>query len=349
MPNNTVNQPPIFRDLERQRRREFNNRSNLNPILNIGGPYSRDFALPTPPGPTPTPTITPTQTPTQTVTPTPTLTPTFPLPTPTPSPTGIVPVLGKNASYVGFTAGTGAGRQMHKVYRFEMANIYNRFSYGLVGGGFEIIYGTFNSTDFQLNGSCGIDLEGNLFLTPSLNNSKGSAFYKKPFIFKSESDTTIPPFSAYFEFDYSSLSPNPTDTYAGAGADGMTFCIQSLNNTVGGPGGGMGYIGILSSFAVEFDNYNNYCNSIVNDCIPTNRISLPFNYTNHLGINLNGSLKSKPVSGTPVSLNDLARKYCWVYYENNTITVYLTNVETKPQEIALYANNISLTGCLFPL
>jgi len=348
VPNNTVNQPPIFRDLERQRRREFNIRSSLNPILNIGGPYSRDFALPTPPA-TPLPTITPTPTPTQTVTPTPTLTPTFPLPTPTPSPTGIVPILGKNASYVGFTAGTGSGRQQHKVYRFEMANIYNRFSYGLVGGGFEIIYSTFNSTDFQLNGSSGIDLNGNLYLTLSEYNKSGSAFYKKPFVFKSESDTTIPPFSAYFEFDYTSLSPNFTAPQAGAGADGMTFCIQSLNNTVGGPGGGMGYMGILSSFAIEFDNYNNYCNSLVNDCIPPNRIPLPLDYTNHLGINLNGSLKSEPVSGTPVSLNDLSKKYCWVYYNNNTITVYLTNVEVKPDEVALYANNLVLSSCLFPI
>lgn len=46
MPNNTVNQPPIFRDLERQKRAAFKQRSSSKPILNLGGPYTRDLEIP---------------------------------------------------------------------------------------------------------------------------------------------------------------------------------------------------------------------------------------------------------------------------------------------------------------
>ncbi len=41
-------------------------------------------------------------------------------------------------------------------------------------------------------------------------------------------------------------------------ADGFTFCLQSAgNNTVGAPGGGMGYQGIGTSVALKFDTYSN--------------------------------------------------------------------------------------------
>lgn len=41
------------------------------------------------------------------------------------------------------------------------------------------------------------------------------------------------------------------------GADGMTFSLQPVNNTVGNPGQGMGMEGISPSFFVEFDTYQN--------------------------------------------------------------------------------------------
>lgn len=41
------------------------------------------------------------------------------------------------------------------------------------------------------------------------------------------------------------------------GADGMTFSLQSVSNTVGSTGNGLGMAGIYPSFFVEFDTYQN--------------------------------------------------------------------------------------------
>lgn len=41
------------------------------------------------------------------------------------------------------------------------------------------------------------------------------------------------------------------------GADGMTFAFQAVNINVGGPGGGLGILGVNPSLAIEFDTYPN--------------------------------------------------------------------------------------------
>ena len=58
-------------------------------------------------------------------------------------------------------------------------------------------------------------------------------------------------FGDYYPNDGSWSSPG------NGGADGIAFVIQSLSNTEGGGGGGLGYRGISPSIAIEFDTFNN--------------------------------------------------------------------------------------------
>ena len=58
-------------------------------------------------------------------------------------------------------------------------------------------------------------------------------------------------FGDYYPNDGSWSSPG------NGGADGIAFVLQSLSNTEGGGGGGLGYRGISPSIAIEFDTFNN--------------------------------------------------------------------------------------------
>lgn len=63
-------------------------------------------------------------------------------------------------------------------------------------------------------------------------------------------------------------------------ADGFTFVLAKASSGLGGAGGGMGYFGVPNSVAIEFDTYDN------NEA----------GGSNHIGLDLNGSLASSPVS-----------------------------------------------------
>ncbi len=96
------------------------------------------------------------------------------------------------------------------------------------------------------NGSTGLD-DTRLQLTSGVANQAGTAFYNTPL--------NILSFTTDFSFQLSN-----------AGADGITFTIQSNNPTALGPsGGGLGYGpdspggtgGIPNSVAIKFDTYSN--------------------------------------------------------------------------------------------
>ena len=104
-------------------------------------------------------------------------------------------------------------------------------------------------TGLQVNGNSACT-GGMLRLTPSLGGQSGSAF----------STTTVPlgpgaTFSTFFVFQMT--SPGGAGDSDGAGADGLTFTVQPVSSSVGGGGGGMGYAGIPTSLAVEFDTFFN--------------------------------------------------------------------------------------------
>lgn len=81
--------------------------------------------------------------------------------------------------------------------------------------------------------------------------------------------------------------------------------MQSVANNVGGAGGGIGYQGIPSSVAVEFDSWNNG--------------SIDGFSSNHAGIDVNGNVNSVVRAEiTAADLNDGDIWNAWVDYDGTT-------------------------------
>jgi len=79
----------------------------------------------------------------------------------------------------------------------------------------------------------------------------------------------------------------------GQGADGLTFTVldagsHNPNTALGGGGGGLGYLGLGNSFAVELDTWNNG--------------AIDGNNANHVGVNQNGSINSVARANLPFAL-----------------------------------------------
>jgi hypothetical protein len=117
-------------------------------------------------------------------------------------------------------------------------------------------FNDFSSTaGLTLNGNAagnvnnGIDPNPVLRLAPAQTGQRGSAF------------TTLVENIAAFNTTFQFRITNPGGAHDGTdyGADGITFTIQGVGDTaLGGGGGGLGYLGIGSSVAVEFDTWNNW-------------------------------------------------------------------------------------------
>lgn len=110
-----------------------------------------------------------------------------------------------------------------------------------------ISYPNFNST-------AGLTMVGNtattgspgvLRIVPANYGQSGAAYSTTPIALGSNAT-----FSTQFQFQFT-----------GAGgidpADGITFVLAASPNGLGGAGGGLGYIGVPNSVAIEFDTYNN--------------------------------------------------------------------------------------------
>jgi hypothetical protein len=164
-----------------------------------------------------------------------------------------------------------------------------------------ISYPDFSSTaGLQLNGAAApaVDSAGRnvLRLTTSSGSQGGSAFSQTQVILANQAS-----FSTFFSFRFT-IPQN-------GGADGMAFVVQNQANNVGGVGGGLGYAGIPTSVAVEFDTFDN---GEIN--------------ANHVGINLNGNTAS--TAANAVSLDPLGQLdqsdgidriwYSWVDYNGLT-------------------------------
>lgn len=116
-------------------------------------------------------------------------------------------------------------------------------------------YPNFSSTaGLTLNGAAATT-GGVLQPTPSAGNSSGSTFTTSQISLGAGAE-----FSTFFQFRLT----NPGGI---APADGIAFVLQTVNNNVGGLGGGLGYLGIANSVGIEFDTYNN--GSGAGDRIPT--------------------------------------------------------------------------------
>ncbi len=169
---------------------------------------------------------------------------------------------------------------------------------------------SFNYCDFSsaqgLSVNYNASLQGDaLSLTPNTLWQRGSAFTTVPFPF----DATTS-FHTFFRFR---IGPNAT------GADGFAFVLQSGNATaIGNAGYGLGYEGIGSSFAVEFDTYDNGATD------PD---------ANHVAVLFDGNIAVHVAVATPAfALASDKDKYVWIDYDAplQTLEVFLAEDPFKP-------------------
>jgi hypothetical protein len=189
---------------------------------------------------------------------------------------------------------------------------------------------TFNdfsaSGTLTLNGNTAVVTTGDgqvLRLVPATFSQGGSAF--------NSATINASTFSTAFQYRLT----NPGGAFDGTdfGADGFTFVVQNVSASIGSGGGGLGYLGIGASAAVEFDTWNN--GPGFSD----------FN-SNHLGIDTNGNIASLVV--TPVAPNfDNGQLWtAWIDYDGTTLEVRtnMTGVRPVLPNLSLALNIPALLG-----
>lgn len=188
-------------------------------------------------------------------------------------------------------------------------------------GSTTVVFADFSDTSMlQLNGSAATADSGGvtvLRLTPAAGGQSGSAFLTEAITFEADAS-----FSTNFEFQITGDEGGIGDD-DGGGADGLAFVVQTVSNTAGGSGGGIGYEGIPNSIAVEFDTYDN------------DEIS-----GNHVGLDLNGSVSSVSVVDILTRMNDGNVWYVWIDYDGaiDVIEVRLSQVNVRPATADLSAS-----------
>lgn len=188
-----------------------------------------------------------------------------------------------------------------------------------------ISYTDFSSTaGLQLNGNAAAANDGSrnvLRVTPSLQGQAGSAF--------STTAITLAPnvsFSTKFSFNFNQQLNN--------GADGLVFVVQTVSNTAGGAGGGIGYEGLLQSVGIEFDNWDNGSGDNFSN--------------NHVGININGVMNSVAINTSlPVILDSGNDLFSWIDYNGtaNLLEVRLSGVDFRPVS-SLLSSTVDLANVL---
>lgn len=112
-----------------------------------------------------------------------------------------------------------------------------------------------------------------LRLTPAMTGQRGAGYSTAAVALG-----TGATFSTTFQFQI-------TNTGGIAPADGLTFVVAAASTGLGGSGGGIGYLGVPNSVAVEFDTFNNG----------------EVGGSNHVGVDSNGVLANNGVSPYGVS------------------------------------------------
>lgn len=174
-----------------------------------------------------------------------------------------------------------------------------------------INYADFTSTaGLQLNGNAATATDSSsrnvLRVTPSTFGQSGSAFSTSAVTLGADVS-----FSTKFSFNF--------NQQLNGGADGLVFVVQTVSNTSGGAGGGIGYAGLPNSVGVEFDNWNNG--------------GIDGNSENHAGIDLNGDVNSVALNTSlPFLLDSGIDLFSWIDYNGVTdlLEVRLSNVNIRP-------------------
>lgn len=174
-----------------------------------------------------------------------------------------------------------------------------------------ILFNDFSSTaGLTLNGNAAAAVDDSLRnvlrVTPATGNQSGSAFSTAAVTLNSNVS-----FSTKFRFNF--------NHQGNGGADGLVFVVQTVSNSVGGLGGGIGYAGLGNSVGVEFDNWNNGGGD--------------GNNGNHVGIDINGNMSSVARNDAPgFTLDSSTDLVAWVDYNGATdqLEVRLNNSDTRP-------------------
>jgi hypothetical protein len=167
-----------------------------------------------------------------------------------------------------------------------------------------------NTTGLVLNGDSavvGVDLR----LTPSQPNRGGSTFTQDAIDLGPDAT-----FSTAFSFRISNGAGFDDPGGGIDGADGIAFVLQTVNNSVGAVGAGLGYAGIQPSLAIEFDTFRN---TNIND--PDG---------NHMGISENGDPDSVLTAGIAEVLNDGSVYHAWADYDGATLEVRFASTASRP-------------------
>ncbi|MCM8595550.1 L-type lectin-domain containing protein [Accumulibacter sp.] len=190
-----------------------------------------------------------------------------------------------------------------------------------------LIYNDFSSVSgLKLNGNAA--QAGNVLrVTPANYNQSGSAFSQTAISLASNVS-----FSSAFSFRITNSGGSSDGD--GLGADGITFTVQTVSNTAGGIGGGIGYAGILNSVAIEYDTWDN--GTSFND--PNG---------NHVGVDLAGDIASVQTAVVGTRMNDGNVWYSWVDYDGTTknLEVRLSQSSSRPAA-AILTGNVDLAAAL---
>jgi hypothetical protein len=185
-------------------------------------------------------------------------------------------------------------------------------------------------SDWQINGDAiGLNpnADNNLRLTESAGFQGGSAFLSNAITLNAESS-----FQAFFKFQIAN-SAGASDI-DGIGADGLVFVVQTNDNSVGGVGGGIGYLGIENSVGIEFDTWNNGA-------------LLDADSGNHVGINIDGSIASSALVTESVRFNDADIWSVWVDYNGaNDLLEVRWSMDGLRVDDALLSLEVDLTAVL---
>ena len=157
-------------------------------------------------------------------------------------------------------------------------------------------------------------------LTPAAKKQKGSAFFDSALAISADTS-----FSTQFQFQVLGST---------VGADGFTFMLQNDIQGVsalGGHGGGIGYVGIEQSLAIEFDSYlNSKSESDIND--------------NHISVLQDGNTTAAlAVADAQIDINGGSLLNAWIDYDglSDNLEVYLSDTANKPS-VSLLSLNIEL-------
>ncbi len=183
---------------------------------------------------------------------------------------------------------------------------------------------------FQLNGSAAsipnpAAPDNALRLTNNLSQS-GSAFLTDAISLNNQAS-----FSARFDFRiFDAIGSFDKD---GWGADGLSFVVQTVSNSVGGAGGGIGYRYITDSVGIEFDTWNNPEWDDADG--------------NHVGINLEGDVNSVAQATVSPRMNNGEVWTAWIDYDgvNDLLEVRLSDTGLR-SDIALLSYNLDLVSVL---